>query len=113
MKEIIQKLIKGEISAEKAEKLLKTMQILELEDFAKMDLGRDIRTGVPEAVFAEGKEDEELIKILMSCATNGRIMVTRLKQQRYEAIKNELTPLIDKGFVVEYNKRARILIIKD
>ncbi len=37
MKEIIQKLINGEISAEKAEKLLKTMQILELEDFAKID----------------------------------------------------------------------------
>jgi len=113
MKEIIQKLINGEISAEKAEKLLKTMQILELEDFAKMDIGRDVRTGVPEAVFAEGKEDEELVKILLSCASNGRIIVTRLKENRYETIKNELTPLIDDGFIVEYNKRARILIVKD
>jgi len=113
MKEIIQKLIKGEISADKAEKLLKTMQILELEDFAKMDICRDIRTGVPEAVFAEGKDDEEIVKILMSCASNGRIMVTRLQKERYELIKNELTPLIEKGFVVEYNKRARTLMVKD
>ena len=113
MKEIIQKLIKGEISADKAEKLLKTMQILELEDFAKMDICRDIRTGVPEAVFAEGKDDEEIVKILMSCASNGRIMVTRLQKERYEFIKNELTPLIEKGFVVEYNKRARTLMVKD
>ena len=113
MKEIIQKLIKGEISADKAEKLLKTMQILELEDFAKMDICRDIRTGVPEAVFAEGKDDEEIVKILMSCASNGRIMVTRLQKERYEVIKNELTPLIEKGFVVEYNKRARILMVKN
>lgn len=113
MKEILQKLVKGEISAETAEKMLKTMEIMELEDFAKMDTHRDIRTGVPEAVFAEGKEDDEIIKILMSCANKGRIMVTRLENRRYEVIKDELAPLIDKGFKVEYNKRARILIIKD
>jgi len=113
MKEIIQKLINGEISADKAEKLLKTMQILELEDFAKMDMSRDIRTGVPEAIFAEGKDDEEIVKILMSCASNGRIMVTRLQKERYEVIKNELTPLVDKGFIMEYNKRARILMVKN
>jgi len=113
MKEILQKLVKGEISTETAEKMLKTMEIMELEDFAKMDTHRDIRTGVPEAVFAEGKEDEEIIKILMSCANKGRIMVTRLENRRYEVIKDELAPLIDKGFKVEYNKRARILIIKD
>jgi pyridinium-3,5-biscarboxylic acid mononucleotide synthase len=113
MKEILQKLVKGEISTETAEKMLKTMEIMELEDFAKMDTHRDIRTGVPEAVFAEGKEDEEIIKILMSCANKGRIMVTRLENRRYEVIKDELAPLIDKGFKVEYNKRARILIVKD
>ena len=113
MNEILQKLVKGEISIETAEKMLKTMEIMELEDFAKLDTHRDIRTGVPEAVFAEGKEDEEIVKILMSCANKGRIMVTRLENRRYEVIKDELAPLIDKGFKVEYNKRARILIVKD
>ena len=113
MKEILQKLVKGEISAETAEKMLKTMDIMELEDFAKMDTHRDIRTGVPEAVFAEGKQDEEIVKILMSCVNNGRIMVTRLENERYKVIKDELAPLIDKGFKVEYNKRAKILIVKD
>ena len=113
MKEILQKLVKGEISADTAEKMLKTMEIMELEDFAKIDTHRDIRTGVPEAVFAEGKSDEEIVKILMSCSNKGRIMVTRLENERYKVIKDELVPLIDKGFKVEYNKRARILIVKD
>jgi NCAIR mutase (PurE)-related protein len=113
MREVLQKLINGEISAETAEKMLKTMEIMELEDFAKMDTCRDIRTGVPEAVFAEGKEDEEIVKILMSCAYKGHIIVTRLQNERYEVIKEELTPLIDNGFKVEYNRRARILIVKD
>ncbi len=113
MRDILQKLIKGEISAEDAEKMLKTMQIMELEDFAKIDTCREIRTGVPEAVFAEGKDDEEIVKILQKCAYNGPIMVTRLQMERYEIIKNGLTPLIDKGFIVEYNKKARILSVKD
>jgi pyridinium-3,5-biscarboxylic acid mononucleotide synthase len=113
MKEILQKLINGEISAETAEKMLKSMQIMELEDFAKIDMCRDLRTGVPEAVFAEGKENEEIVKILLNCAVNGRIMVTRLPKERFEVINNELDPLIDKGFKIEYNKRAKILMVKD
>ncbi len=113
MREILQKLKNGEISTETAEKMLKPMQILELEDFAKIDVCRDIRTGTPEAVFAEGKENEEIVKILMNCVINGRIMVTRLQKERFAEIKEELNPLIDKGFKVEYNKRAKILMVKD
>jgi NCAIR mutase (PurE)-related protein len=29
-----------------------------MEDFAKLDTARDIRTGFPEAIFAEGKNDQ-------------------------------------------------------
>ena len=113
MREILQKLINGEISAETAEKMLKPMQIMEIEDFAKIDVCRDIRTGVPEAVFAQGKEDEEIVKILLNCTANGRIMVTRLSKERFENIKDELNPLIDKGFKVVYNRRAKILMVKN
>ncbi len=113
MKEILQKLINREISAETAEKMLKSMQILELEDFAKIDVCRDIRTGAPEAVFAEGKENGELVKIIMSCASYGSVMVTRLQNEKFEAIKEDLKPLNNKGFKVEYNRRAKILMVKD
>ena len=94
MKEILQKLVNGEITAETAEKMLKPMQIMELEDFAKIDVCRDIRTGAPEAVFAEGKENDEIVKILLNCTSNGRIMVTRLPKERFEDIKDELKYII-------------------
>ncbi len=113
MKEILQKLINGEISADVAEKLLKPMQIMELEDFAKIDMCRDIRTGAPEAIFAEGKENEEIVKIIMNCVSNGRVMVTRLPKERFKVIEDDLNPLIDNGFKLEYNRRARILMVKD
>ena len=113
MREILQKLIKGEITAETAEKMLKPMQIIELEDFAKIDSCREIRTGVPEAVFAEGKDDDEIVKIVTRCTDNGNIMVTRLESDRFELIKDELSSLVDKGFKVDYNRKARILVVKD
>lgn len=113
MREILQKLSDGEISAETAEKMLKTMHIMEIEDFAKMDMCREVRTGVPEAVFAEGKENDEIVKIIMKCADNDGIMVTRLQNDRYQSIKEDLSPLIDRGFKLNYNKKARILVVKE
>lgn len=113
MKEILQKLILGKISLEEAEKMLKTMQIEELEDFAKLDTCRHLRTGVPEVIFAENKEDEDLIKIILKCASTGHVMITRLNDKRYNAMKSQLDSIKEKGFKIQYNKRARILIIKD
>jgi len=111
MKEILQKLVKGEISLEKAEKALKIMQIREIEDFAKLDMCRDIRTGIPEVIFAEGKQNSELIKIILASIDQGRIMITRLDQDKYDAIKEEL--IFPEDFRLEYHSKARILIIKN
>jgi len=108
MKKILQKLIKGEITPEKAEKMLKTMQIMELEDFAKIDTCRENRTGTPEAIYAEGKEDHEIVKIVIESSNKGRIMVTRLESHRFENIKEDLSFLIEKGFKVDYYKKAAL-----
>lgn len=113
MKEILQKLTEGKISILEAEKQLKIMQIQEINDFAKLDTGREARTGIPEAIFAESKEDEDLIKIILKGAENGRLMVTRLEKDRYDLIKPQISILKDKGFQVEYNKKAKILLIKN
>lgn len=113
MKEILQKLMNGEISSEEAEKMLKTMQIRELEDFAKIDTGRDVRTGVPEAIFAEGKDDDELVKIVLGFADKGHVIVTRLEKDRYSLIKDELKVLEDQGLELDYNERAGILVVRD
>ncbi|NYB51761.1 MAG: nickel pincer cofactor biosynthesis protein LarB [Methanobacteriaceae archaeon] len=113
MKKILQELVKGHISMEEAEKRLKIMQIDELGDFAKIDSARDIRTGFPEAVFAEGKDDEELVEIIQGCSKQRRVLVTRLEDERYQKIKKELEFLQKEGFKIEYNHKARILLLKD
>ena len=113
MKKILQKLVNGDISVEKAEKMLKTMQIAELEDFAKLDTGRDLRTGFPEAIFAEGKDEEELIKIIQECAKRCRVLITRLYETKYNNIKLKISNLQNEGYTLDYNRKARILLIKE
>ncbi len=113
MKEILQKLVNNEISLEEAEKMLKTSHIDELEDFAKLDTSRHLRTGIPEVIFAENKDDEDLIKIILHCAHMGHVMVTRLSPERYEIIKPELDLIEDKDIKFDYNKKACILVIKN
>lgn len=111
MKDTLQKLKNGEISVEAAEKMLRNDHIVELEDFAKMDNHREIRTGIPEAVFAEGKDDEELLKIIRSCSEKG-IIVTRLNNKRYQGMKEEINKTITRDMTSEYNKKARVLVIR-
>ena len=113
MKEILQKLTEGKISIQEAEKQLKIMQIQEINDVAKLDTGREARTGIPEAIFAEGKDDDDLIKIILRGTEIGRLMVTRLEKDRYHILKSQIDTLKDKGFKIEYNKKARILLIKN
>jgi len=112
MKEILQKLLDGDISIEDAEKMLKTYQIDEIEDFAKLDTARHLRTSIPEVIFAENKEDEDLIKIIQHCSSLGHVMVTRLPADRYELIKPELDLIKEEDTNFEYNRKARILVIK-
>lgn len=112
MRQILEKLVNGELSLKNAEKLIKLNQIKEVEDFAKFDLSRESRTGFPEAIFAPGKQDKELIEIILNCMDNQHLMVTRLEEERFEKIKKEIEPLNSCGFIIEYHPRGRILVIK-
>jgi NCAIR mutase (PurE)-related protein len=110
VKEILQKLRDGKITLEEAEKNLKTLQIKEIEDFAKLDMCRDLRTGIPEVIFAESKESEDIIKIIKASLVNGRVMITRLDKEKYNSIKGNLN--LPDEFKTKYNSRAKILLIK-
>ena len=64
MKEILEKLMNGSISMSEAEDELKVMQVQQLGDNVKFDTDREDRIGVPEAVYSQGKTDEDLLNII-------------------------------------------------
>ncbi len=64
LEEILSSLGSGRISAGQAKKLLSLYSIERVEDFAKIDMGRGKRRGIPEVVFAETKQSMEVKKII-------------------------------------------------
>ena len=90
MKDILIKLIEGDISIEDAQNELKVTQIRELGDNIKFDVGRENRVGVPEAVYAQGKTDEDLLTIINNIESVTNLMITRLPEDRFNNIKNKI-----------------------
>ena len=62
--EILEAVNQGKITVNKAKKLLELYSIEEVENFAKIDINRKIRKGIPEVIFAERKQLLEIKKII-------------------------------------------------
>jgi pyridinium-3,5-biscarboxylic acid mononucleotide synthase len=85
--EILESLNLGKISVPKAKKMLSLYSIEKIEDFAKIDISRKLRRGVPEVIFAEKKEFSDLKKIIL--ATTSRtdsVLVSRINKNHYPKI---------------------------
>ena len=111
MKDILEKLIHGEINIGEAENLLKANNILEFDNIAKLDMKRKSRTGFPEAIYSPTKDYDDLVKIIKKFLKNSNedLIITKLSPERYEKLMNDL----DKNsYIFEFNKRAQILIIR-
>lgn len=108
-REILKNLLAGIISLEEAENELKANRVEIIDEFVRIDFQRDMRTGIPEMIFAEGKNLKDIAVISMNMAEkNGFSIVTRLNSELFVQIKK----LIDDRFEFEYNERARIIVVK-
>ena len=111
MKDILERLVDGEINIDEAERLINSNRILEFDDIAKIDVNRNERTGFPEAVFAPSKNYDDLLLIIRKFIENrdDDLIVTKLSPERYEKI---LSDLDNDSLIYDYNKRAQILVIR-
>lgn len=111
MKDILERLVNGELDIAEAQRLLKAESILEFDDVAKFDIKRCDRTGFPEAVFSPGKDYADLITIIKNYLKNSDkdLIVTKLSNERYEKIIQDLGK---DSYIFDYNRRAGILIIR-
>ena len=109
MREVLEKVAKGEISIEKAEKLLRVLAIEEIGNLARLDVGRESRKGIPEVILAEGKTPEDLVEIaLKMLKKSGRAIISRVTKEQICAIKKALP----KDVNLQINSKARIVTIK-
>lgn len=88
MREVLERLVRGEITVEEAEKALRVDVVKKVDDIARLDISRSVRRGVPEIVFAEGKSNEDLTSICESMLNkNGRAIVSRLSDSQLSVLK--------------------------
>tara|TARA_Y100000996_G_scaffold205887_1_gene161524 strand:+ start:3109 stop:3879 length:771 start_codon:yes stop_codon:yes gene_type:complete len=87
--DILDSVKNGKLSVSEAKKQLSLYSIEEIENFAKIDLGREARKGIPEVVFAERKENEEVKKIIKNVLekTNA-IVVSRIPKKNLKDVSN-------------------------
>ena len=111
MKDILERLVSGELDIGEAEQLLKANTILEFDEIAKFDAQRSNRTGFPEAVFSQSTDYEDLIKIIRNYLerSDEDLIITKLSPDRYEKIIEDLG---ENSHIFDYNRRAQILVIR-
>lgn len=89
MRETLRSLAAGDISISTAEARLAGYATGEAGRF---DAAREHRSGVPEAVLAEGKRPEDVAELVsLSVETTGRGLATRVDAPKSEAVERRLT----------------------
>jgi pyridinium-3,5-biscarboxylic acid mononucleotide synthase len=103
LQELLEAVAAGRVAPQKAMERLAELPFADL-GFAKLDLHRELRVGLPEAIYAEGKTSADLLRIVeRRLAAPGRVLVTRLAP----AAAAELQARLGAGAV--YHERARVL----
>lgn len=91
----------GEIGIEAALADLRTLPYVDL-GYARVDLHRALRQGVPEVILGDGKTPEHIVGVAEQLIREGqRVLVTRLSAEKAEAVRTALP-------VLEYVPAARI-----
>lgn len=101
LNEILESLKTGKITVSNAQKLLSIYSIEKVEDFAKIDIGRKNRRGVPEVIFAENKQLIEIKKIIQkTLEKSNEVLVSRIQKNDYPKIiefGRKMKLQVDKG----------------
>lgn len=108
--EILQKVKDGRMSVDEAASLLKkdigNRSYDEVGNFAKLDTDRKRRSGFPEVVFCQGKDDAFLPKIFKKLYEDeGEAFGTRATKEQYGIVKKVLPQ-------VQYDPVSRILKVE-
>lgn len=78
--------------------------------FVKIDTHRELRKGIPEVVFCEGKTKEQITAIFAAARKNSYIMATRADEEIFRAVKNvrkDADFYVEAGIIFAGRKKRR------
>jgi pyridinium-3,5-biscarboxylic acid mononucleotide synthase len=98
----------GRITLDAAAEAIAGLRLDLIGDFACMDLGRNVRCGMPEVVLAEGKDPVHLAEITIRHAEKaGRCVVTRVSPDQAARIRERAAGA---GIAVDYREQGHTLV---
>ena len=91
---------------EEAESYFRKKPFEEMDEYAKLDTHREIRSGFPEVIYCSGKADTHFVNIFKKLyEANGEVLGTRATRHQYELVK-EICP------EVQYDEISHIIKIE-
>jgi pyridinium-3,5-biscarboxylic acid mononucleotide synthase len=109
LKNLLENYSQGKISLDDALSRIKLLTYRSVGEIAKLDTHRMDRTGIPEAILAEGKNKDDLIKIALAhLEETGSVIVTRISGDQFTAFKKIDLP---DGAMSHYNQNAKTLVL--
>jgi pyridinium-3,5-biscarboxylic acid mononucleotide synthase len=105
LQELLLAVSRGEISAQAAASKINSSSYSAIEDFAKLDLDRETRTGFSEVIFGEGKTPDQIAVIFQRLMVHSdQVMATRIRPEIAEFVKLQVDGLV-------YHPKAKILYL--
>lgn len=94
LQNLLNAVAKGEIAPDQAFNKLKYLSFESVEDFAKIDHHRQLRTGFPEVIWGENKTVDQLVQIIQTIHKySSVVMATRIEPAIYDQLKEQIPDL--------------------
>jgi NCAIR mutase (PurE)-related protein len=108
LRNILRRLIAGDLTEEEAISALRRLQLDELDGRAKLDLGRFMRRGIPEVVLASGKTPADAARLAVAIAERqGQGLISRMSDAHRVALQDAAAAA---GMeVISYATSARVV----
>jgi NCAIR mutase (PurE)-related protein len=110
LSDLLRSYSEGRLTLEEAVSQIKLLGCRAVGEMAKLDTGRGERTGIPEAILAEGKTAEDLTRIALAhLEETGCVIVTRISPEQLSALQQlDLSAAAS----LEHNSRARTAVLR-
>ncbi len=108
LRSLLEQLMRNERSLDSLEELLSQDPVLEL-DHSTLDLHRELRQGVPEVVFGEGKTVSQIVETMTALHCAGQnVLATRLDENKLQLLGTTL-----RGKALQIDETARCAYLEE
>jgi len=107
LEELLADVAAGRSSAADAASRLRRFGYSAVGDYARLDVSRAARKGVPEVVFGEGKTNEQLLAIVARFLEHGPVVLcSRVSPEQAEALTGGVQGEVD------HDERSRVVVVR-